>query len=93
MSSRSERPPRDYQLFAELLVRAADDCTAGRSGSGRSRRASLVGLDSLQLLRLRGYEPLEDESGMLHTQLSVRQAGQRASPSWCVGSTCAWSLA
>jgi predicted ArsR family transcriptional regulator len=71
-------PPRDYQLLAELLVRAVGDDPSGTVrrtldrvaydvGRSRGERAKQDGGDGRgelkHLLRLRGYEPVEDEQG------------------------------
>jgi predicted ArsR family transcriptional regulator len=72
-------PPRDYRLLGELLVRAADDdqsggtvrrtlervaYEAGRSLGERAKQGGGNGRSELEgVLRLRGYEPVEDEQG------------------------------
>jgi predicted ArsR family transcriptional regulator len=71
-------PPRDYQLLGELLVRAADDDRTGavrgtlervayKFGCSLGEQAKQnAGTDRNKLwdaLRLRGYEPVEDEHG------------------------------
>jgi predicted ArsR family transcriptional regulator len=71
-------PPRDYQLLGELLVRAAGEDASGtvratlervayevgRSFGERIKQNGVAGRDELRdALRLRGYEPLEDEHG------------------------------
>ena len=72
-------PARDYQLLAELLVRAADESVPearaaieqaarelGRSLGDAARHGGETGQDTLQsLLRARGYEPVETEPGLL----------------------------
>jgi predicted ArsR family transcriptional regulator len=73
-------PPRDYQLLGELLVRAVDRVPdgavqstveevaseLGRSIGEKARQQPVVGRRALgDLLRSRGYEPVEDEDGTL----------------------------
>jgi predicted ArsR family transcriptional regulator len=72
--------PRDYELFGELLVRAAgEDKTGavrgtlegvayklGRSLGERAKQERIAAQAELKgVLRLRGYEPFEDEDGAL----------------------------
>jgi predicted ArsR family transcriptional regulator len=71
-------PPRDYQLFGELLVRAAQAdrsgalretleqvaYTYGQAVGQRAKREGVAGRTGFEgVLRLRGYEPFEDERG------------------------------
>jgi predicted ArsR family transcriptional regulator len=71
-------PPRDYRQLAEMLVRAVDEDRTGagraalervaykfgRSLGEESKRSAISDLNKLSdALRLRGYEPVEDERG------------------------------
>jgi len=73
-------PPRDYQLLGELLVRAAEDDQTGavrgtieqvayeygRSLGARAKQDAVGDRAELEdALRLRGYEPFEDERGTI----------------------------
>src|SRR5215212_5745541 len=75
-----QAPPRDYQLLGEMLVRAADEDRSGRVRSSLERVAYNLGLslgeqakrngatghnELTQALRLRGFEPVEDEHGTI----------------------------
>lgn len=62
-------PPRDYQLAAEILVRAAEEDRSGRVRSqleavarqlGEEQVASSSSGDLLELLQSQGYEPYVD---------------------------------
>jgi predicted ArsR family transcriptional regulator len=57
-------PPRDYRLLAELLVRAEGATDAARE-LGRSHGETARGKPLGDVLRDRGYEPFEGESGSL----------------------------
>jgi predicted ArsR family transcriptional regulator len=75
-----QAPPRDYQLLGELLVRAADEDRSGgvRStlervaynlgrglGQQTKRNGATARKELTNALRLRGFEPVEDEHGTI----------------------------
>jgi predicted ArsR family transcriptional regulator len=75
-----QAPPRDYQLLGELLVRAADEDRSGgvrstlervaynlgRSLGEQAKRNGATGRKELtDALRLRGFEPVEDDDGTI----------------------------
>ena len=61
-------PSRDYGLLAEILLRADEDDPAARGAIERTARAlgtelgqQAGDLDTVEILRQRGYEPFDDE--------------------------------
>jgi predicted ArsR family transcriptional regulator len=61
-------PSRDYGLLAEIFLRADEDDRAARGAIERTARAlgkelgrEASALDTVEILRQRGYEPFDDE--------------------------------